>query len=393
MSTRYPLSTLDRAITLRADFIQINDTEIYKRCKVQLHAQGIVLRDIVSGAEIKTKRQQVCRVGEFLVAEIDAKVGGFGIVPVDLDGAIVSSHYFLFEINDELLNHRYLDFYGRTHAFQRQVSAQGSTNYAAIRPKDVLGYTIPLPPLAEQRRIVARSEELAAKIEAARGLRRETVEEAAVLLIAAEQIVSGISSENKWPLKPLEDICAVFIDCDHRTPEYVEQGVPLLRPRDVRRGHIDLSATVRIEPYEHEQRAARHRPVYGDIVYSRELSFGNAGMLPEGVEVSLGQGTMLMRARETVMVGEFLLYALNAPVIRDQAVKAAKGGAHPHVNLKDIRRFLIPVPPLPEQRGIVAYLDSVQAKVDAVKALQAETEAELNALLPAVLDRAFKGEL
>ena len=48
--------------------------------------QGIVLRDEVTGALIKTKSQQVCRAGEFLVAEIDAKVGGFGIVPEALDG-------------------------------------------------------------------------------------------------------------------------------------------------------------------------------------------------------------------------------------------------------------------------------------------------------------------
>ena len=49
------------------------------------------------------------------------------------------------------------------------------------------------------------------------------------------------------------------------------------------------------------------------------------------------------------------------------------------------------VPPLPEQRRIVAYLDELQAKVDALRRLQAETGAELDALLPAVLDRAFKG--
>ena len=46
-----------------------------------------------------------------------------------------------------------------------------------------------------------------------------------------------------------------------------------------------------------------------------------------------------------------------------------------------------------EQRRIVAYLDGLQAKVDRLKALQAQTRAELDALLPSILDRAFKGEL
>ena len=50
-------------------------------------------------------------------------------------------------------------------------------------------------------------------------------------------------------------------------------------------------------------------------------------------------------------------------------------------------------PPLAEQRRIVAELDALQAEVDALKCVQAETAAELDALLPAILDRAFKGEL
>ena len=53
----------------------------------------------------------------------------------------------------------------------------------------------------------------------------------------------------------------------------------------------------------------------------------------------------------------------------------------------------VPVPPLAEQRRIVAELDALQAEVDALKRLQAATAAELDALLPAILDRAFKGDL
>jgi len=55
--------------------------------------------------------------------------------------------------------------------------------------------------------------------------------------------------------------------------------------------------------------------------------------------------------------------------------------------------FKIPVPPLPEQHRIVAYLEELQAKVDALKRLQTETATEQDALLPSILDKAFKGEL
>jgi hypothetical protein len=173
-------SKLGDAIQHRKQFVQIDDMAEYKRARVQLHAQGIVLRDIIEGAMIKTKKQQVCRDGDLLVAEIDAKVGGFGIVPPELDGAIVSSHYFLYTIDIRKLDRRYLGYFIRTSMFRSQVEAQGSTNYAAIRPSDVLDYSIPIPPLADQQRIVTVIEE----IEKMRGLQSRVVGASDVLLQA-----------------------------------------------------------------------------------------------------------------------------------------------------------------------------------------------------------------
>jgi type I restriction enzyme S subunit len=108
MNQSWPMVPLSEVITHRKEFIRISDFETYKRCRVQLHAKGILLRDSVSGAEIKTKEQQICHAGEFLVAEIDAKVGGFGVVPDELDGSIVSSHYFLFQVREQKLDRRFL---------------------------------------------------------------------------------------------------------------------------------------------------------------------------------------------------------------------------------------------------------------------------------------------
>src|SRR5437899_8722836 len=137
MSNGFQLVPLRNILRQRSEFIEIDDFKTYKRCRVQLHAQGIVERDVVQGVEIKTKKQQICRAGEFLVAEIDAKVGGFGIVPDNLDGSIVSSHYFLFNIDETALNRRFLEFFVRNPTFMEQIKAQGTTNYAAIRPRDV----------------------------------------------------------------------------------------------------------------------------------------------------------------------------------------------------------------------------------------------------------------
>ena len=76
-----------------------------------------------------------------------------------------------------------------------------------------------------------------------------------------------------------------------------------------------------------------------------------------------------------------------------QATEAATGSAQLTVPLRAIRKLKIPLAPLGEQRRIVAYLDSLQSKVDRLKHLQAQTHTELDALLPSILDKAFKGEL
>jgi hypothetical protein len=90
------------------------------------------LKPISAGSQ-----QQVCREYELLVAEIDAKFGGFGIVPASLDGAIVSSHYFLFRVNSSLLDVSFLGYYLKTRALNycRAPFTSSSSGRAETRRK------------------------------------------------------------------------------------------------------------------------------------------------------------------------------------------------------------------------------------------------------------------
>lgn len=144
---------LSEVLRHRKGSITIDDDTTYKLCRVQLHRRGVVLRQHIKGAAIRTKSQQVCRAGDFLVAEMDAKVGGYGFVPAELEGAIVSSHYFLFEVDQEKLHPPFLEVVSQAGILQRQIVAKGSTNYAAIRPASVLSWSIPLPSIDVQKRI------------------------------------------------------------------------------------------------------------------------------------------------------------------------------------------------------------------------------------------------
>lgn len=103
---------------------------------------------------------------------------------------------------------------------------------------------------------------------------------------------------------------------------------------------------------------------------------------------------MRLRADQRKMLPDFLVYALGSRRVRKQVEELGKTTAGQiGVSGADAKAFVVPVPLLQEQRQIVAYLDGLQAKVDALKKLQAKTAAELAALLPSILDKAFKGEL
>ncbi|MEG3957190.1 restriction endonuclease subunit S [Microcoleus sp. herbarium2] len=399
MNRDWSLTSLGKVIKYRKEFIEIDDTQKYKRCRVQCHAKGVVLRDIVQGSEIKTKKQQPCRTGEFLIAEIDAKMGGFGIVPESLDGAIVSSHYFLFEINEQLLDRSFFKFFIRTPFFCEQVAAQGSTNYAAIRPQEVLTYQIPLPPLDEQRRIVARIEELAAKVEEARGLRRQSAEEAEALIKSARRQIIGTIPGANWVhlskyVKEIEN--GKSPSCESRPATDNEWGV-------VKVGCVSFGT---FEPLENKALPPTINP---DPVC--EIQRGDFLMSRANTTQLVGACTIVKKTRSKLLLSDkifrfvfnknepidinYLDHVLKSPALRLQIEHQATGTSLTMKNIskEKVLRLMIPLHSLPEQRRIVAYLDNLQAKVDALKRLQTETAAELDALLPSILDKGFKGEL
>jgi type I restriction enzyme S subunit len=397
MSSQWPIVKLGKVLRHRSEFITIDDFGIYKRPRVQLHAQGIVLRDEVPGAFIKTKTQQVCHEGEFLVAEIDAKVGGFGIVTEALNGAIVSSHYFLFQIDETRLERHWLDYIIQTPMFRDQVQAQGSTNYAAIRPAQVLSYEIPLPPLAEQRRVVARIEELVTQIHEAHTLRYQAAEESDALIHSVmSRVIAEAGRQPSWEVGPIP----LFAEINPSRVGNVNLGptdpvsfVPM-------KAVDDVTGTI---AWPEKRLYAEVGKGYtwfkdGDEIFARItpcMQNGKAALARNLLNgVGFGSTEFHVIRPGPKLIGEWLHALVRHKAFRDDAAAHFRGTAgQQRVPETFLREKVIPVPPLSEQRAIVAQLDALQAEVDALKRLQGESAAELDALLPAILDRAFKGEL
>jgi type I restriction enzyme, S subunit len=373
----WPIVPLADVLQHRKEFITIDDTQQYKRCRVQLHAKGVLLRDTVSGADIKTKKQQVCRAGEFLVAEIDAKMGGFGLVPAELDSAVVSSHYFLFEIDESCLDARYLDHYCRTERFRKQVEAQGSTNYAAIRPADVLAYTIPLPPLPEQQTLVARLDALAEKTRQVEA-HLDAVERDAEHLLAL-RFRDAITDA---PLRPMAEVSPLVrreqsIDLNGSYPELGIRsfGKGTFHKPPLSGGDVGTKRLYRIEP--------------GDLLFSNVFAWEGAIAIaqPEDVGRFGSHRFITCHANPELTTAEFLRYYFLSDDGMLKIGEASPGGAGRNrtLGLEKLMAIEVPMPSLTTQQTF----DRLQAEVASLKAKHTAIREANAALLPATLERVF----
>ena len=132
VDNRFPLVPLSKILTRVKEAVEIEDVALYKRITVRLYGQGVLLRDEVLGKEIGTKRQFVAHAGQLIISRIDARNGAFGIVPEELEGAIVTNDFWLFEVHNALSE--YLMLVLSSELFQQywQMQSSGTTNRQRI---------------------------------------------------------------------------------------------------------------------------------------------------------------------------------------------------------------------------------------------------------------------
>lgn len=383
MISHYSLAKMGQFLCLRKKFFEIEDTKEYQLVTVQLHSRGIRERSRLSGSEIKTKKQQLVKAGDLLVAEIDAKVGGYGIVPSELDGAIVSGHYFLYEIDQSQIEPDYLGFYLKTGYPEQDLQrfVKGSVNYAAVRSQHFFELEIPLPPLGDQRRI-------AEKIYAV----QKRADEIKILQETSEQrigetvhsLISSIADEsNRKPLKDVAPLIrrSVKIELDE---EYYELGLRsfgkgTFHKPAIRGDELNGKRLFRIEP--------------GDLLFSNVFAWEGAVAVAQPEDAGrFGSHRFISRkAIEGVASADYLYYYFTTPEAVEQLDKASPGsaGRNRTLGLKMLDEIKVPLPSYEKQLWIV----SVAKRLEQLGKRQVLIKEEMDGLFKSVLDRAFSGNL
>jgi type I restriction enzyme S subunit len=401
MTSKWPTVKLGEVLTYFTEYIEAPEPREYPKLSVKLYGKGVVLDTPTNGVFLKMKRHQIAKSGQVILSEIWGKKGAIGFVPAEGEGALCTSHFFLFDVRKDKLDARWLQSIFTANYLEAQLGAdaKGTTGYAAVRPKTLLACEIPLPPLPEQQRIVTQIEELAAQINEARTLRQQSAEQANAVLTAARRGFFGESPAADWV--PLSDYVLAIENgkspaTDGRRASSDEWGV--LKVGAVSFGTFDdrenkaLPVTF-IAPTSLEVRE-------GDFIMSRantrELVGACALVRKTRPKLMLSDKTFRFVFREPrKILPEYLEHVLKSSALRDQIERGASGTSPTMKNIskEKVLALRLPSTPLPEQKRIIAELQMLQSETDALTHLQAETAAELDALLPAILDRAFKGKL
>ena len=395
IESNFPVVELAKVIQQRKEFIVIEDNKEYKRCRVQLYAKGVVLRDTVLGSEIRTKRQQLCRKDDFVVAEIDAKFGGYGIVPEELESAIVSSHYFLFRVDTSMILPSYLAIVCKLSQFSSQVKATGSTNYSAIRPYHVLTYKIPLPTLDVQREIVKQynisEEEISGKakqideiegekvtfLNKAFGIQenrlpaRNTIE--MIDFSSLERWGVGFSAyRSRWIISPkfeqreIKSLCKIGSGGTPSTgvERYYGGDIPWIKTTEVKNNLIlETEDHLTIEGLQNSSAKLYPEGSLVIAMYGQGATRGRTAKL--GISAATNQACAVLHQidNSTILTDFLWIYLMNE---YHRLRELASGNNQPNLNAGMIGNYLVQVPPLSTQRRIIEKIKVLDGDIQSL---------------------------
>ncbi|MGD0093938.1 MAG: restriction endonuclease subunit S [Planctomycetota bacterium] len=364
----------------------------YRTIGVKWWGEGAYERQTIDGSETAAKTLSLVREGDLIINKIWVRHGSTAIVTKAVDGCAASGEFPTFELDATRVIPRWLHWQTKTRMFWAKCDAlsRGTSGKNRIKPELFLTITVPLPPLSEQRRIVARIEELAAKVGEARALRRQAAEEGEFFFASATKRVR-LQSLTGSRAKRLGEIATVTSGGTpaREVATYWNGDVPWVKTGELK--DADIRATEEYITNEGLQNSsAKVFPVDTVLValYGQGQTRGRTGRL--AIPASTNQACCAILP-SPLLEPRFVQWWIRT--LYYEMRENSHGGAQPNWNGQTIKNVVIAELPLKDQRRIVSYLDGLQAQVDALKKLQAATAAELDALLPSILDKAFKGEL
>jgi type I restriction enzyme S subunit len=367
-------------------------------------------------AEIPNPELEI-KSGDVLVSRANTRelLGSAALVKTVRPRLLLCDKLYRLRVRTKRIDPEYLTILLRSHMvrFQIERDATGaSSSMQNVSQDTVRELLLPLPPTAEQHRIleslrretgkidalIERKERLITLLEEKRaGLINRVVLRG--LNLSAPMKDSGIpwlgEIPSNWTVKKL-----LHLTSAERPVMYgivlpgpnVEDGVPIVKGGDVAPGRLGLALLNRTSR-EIESGYARSRLKGGDIVYAIRGSIGSVELVPEELcGANLTQDAARVSPKPSID-GHWLLYALRAQCVFSQVDASAVGATIRGLNIRDLKRVILPVPPIEEQSEIASYLSRINSILDEIAAKTREQITKFHEYRTALISAAVTGKI
>jgi type I restriction enzyme S subunit len=374
-----PLSEIAKPVTRP---VQVVPGESYRTIGVKWWGEGAYERQTIDGSRTAAKTLSLVRHGDLIINKIWVRNGSTAIASRAVDGCAASGEFPTFELDLERVVPDWIHWQTKTPGFWAKcdVLSRGTSGKNRIKPELFLTIRVPLPLVAEQRRVLAHIDELAAHIQEAVNLREAAASD------LDELCRSILRSDNHSELRPMRELVRL------RPPDVTvlaQETYQFAGVYSFGRGVFRSQAKAGTEfAYP---RLTRLRA--DNFVYPKLMAWeGALGIVPpdcDGCVVSTE--FPVFELIEDRVLPEVLDTYFRTPTVWPELSGASTGTnvRRRRLNPADFLKYKIPLP----SRAVQDELRQVKTAAKELERLQAETGAELDALLPSVLSKAFAGEL
>ena len=379
--------------------IKIENDKTYKRVTIKVRNGGVIQRDTEIGKNIGTKRQFAVSKGQFILSKIDARNGAMGIIPADLNGAIVTPDFLPYDINTDIINPQYLVLISTTKEFSLfcQNSSSGTTNRQRIEEAKFLNIEIPLPSLEEQNTLVksyndrinkATKEEIKAKDLEAQvehyllntlGVNiTEIKNKAGLSFVEFKNIIRwdvyNLKNENTsefYDIVPLKEIII-------NKPKY---GAPFKSSRKItdtryiRITDINENGSLNEDVVSAEKFDKQYLLKHNDFLFARSgNTVGKTFLYNQNLGKAIYAGYLIKFELDTTKIHPlYLLFYTKSLIYKNWIASNMRVSAQPNINSQQYLDSTIILPPIEIQNKIVAHAKKLNEQIKTLKA-----QAEIN---------------
>jgi type I restriction enzyme S subunit len=357
----------------------------YRLLGMRWYAGGLFEKQRAKGCDIKANKIYRVETGDVAYNRLFAWKGSFGVARQEDDGAYVSNEFPCFIADETQVERDFLKWYMARSSFWQEVESlsTGMSRQSRLRLKQerFLSLSVHLPPLPEQRRIVATLDKASSRMEEAKRLAGQIEEEqTALLLRRVEELAKDA------PRAPMAEVAPVV-----RRPVAIDPDAwyPELGIRSFGKG------TFHKDPIKGSELGSKRlfQIMPGDLLFSNVFSWeGAIAVVKPEDKGRFGSHRFIScvpdpeRATTQFLCWWFLAEEGLADI---RAASPGAAGRNKTLGIKKLEAIEVPLPPIDRQREFGELIRRIQC----ARTIHQQTAASLEALMPALLDQAFRGEL